>query len=83
MFFRRSPRRRHSSGLGSFVISARARWSHSDADRKLSFKRGYSRRLGVESLEDRHLLAAVTVSNISDVVDGNTTSIANLIGTPA
>ncbi len=35
-----------------------------------------------ELLEDRCLLAAVTVSNSNDVVNGNVTSIANLIATP-
>src|SRR5262245_32654840 len=39
----------------------------------------YSRRLAVELLEDRRLLAMVTVTNTSEVVDGNTTSISNLI----
>ena len=48
----------------------------------LSFKRGYSRRLTLEPLEDRWLLAAVTVSNNSDVVNGDTSNIANLIATP-
>ena len=40
------------------------------------------RRLCIEPLEDRRLLANVTVSNLNDVVDGNVTSIAALIGTP-
>lgn len=40
------------------------------------------RRLHVEALEDRRLLATVTVGNVSDVVNGTTTSIAALIATP-
>lgn len=39
----------------------------------------YSRRLRIESLEDRRLLAGVVVSNTSDLVIGNTTSIAGLM----
>ena len=35
-----------------------------------------------ELLEDRHLLAGVTVSNNNDVVNGNVTSIANLFAKP-
>ncbi|MCI0331692.1 MAG: right-handed parallel beta-helix repeat-containing protein [Planctomycetes bacterium] len=42
----------------------------------------FRRRLRFEPLEDRRLLANVTVSNTNDVVDGNVTSIAALIGTP-
>src|SRR4029079_6790983 len=41
-----------------------------------------NRRLGLELLEDRRLLALVTVSNVFDVVNGNTTSITSLIATP-
>jgi hypothetical protein len=36
----------------------------------------------MEPLEDRRLLANVTVSNLNDVVNGTTTSIADLIATP-
>jgi hypothetical protein len=39
----------------------------------------YHRRLRIEPLEDRRLLANVTVGNVLDVVNGNTSSIANLI----
>ncbi len=37
------------------------------------------RRLRFEALEDRRLLANVTVSNVTDVVNGDTTSIAALV----
>jgi hypothetical protein len=40
------------------------------------------RKLRVEPLEERRLLANVTVSKLTDVVDGNTTSIAALVGSP-
>jgi hypothetical protein len=36
------------------------------------------RRLGVEPLEDRRMLASVAVSNLLDLVNGDTSSIANL-----
>ncbi|HEY3394717.1 MAG TPA: choice-of-anchor Q domain-containing protein [Lacipirellulaceae bacterium] len=49
----------------------RARRSHANAI--------YSRRLGLESLEDRHLLAGVVVGNNSDLVNGNTASINALM----
>src|SRR5262245_50610893 len=42
----------------------------------------YSRRLRVELLEDRRLLANVTITNLNDVLNGNTTSIAALIASP-
>ena len=42
----------------------------------------FSRRLRIEPLEDRWLLANVTVGNTNDVVDGSTASIAALIATP-
>ena len=42
----------------------------------------FYRRLRLEPLEDRRLLAAVTVGNLNDIVDGDVTSIAALIGTP-
>ena len=38
--------------------------------------------LSYESLEDRALLAAVTVGTAADLVDGNTTSVASLIADP-
>ena len=38
-----------------------------------------TRRLSVEALEDRRMLAAVGVTNALDVVNGDTSSIANLI----
>src|SRR5262245_37153776 len=40
------------------------------------------RRLRVESLEDRRMLAGVTVGNSLNVVNGNTASIAALIASP-
>jgi hypothetical protein len=42
----------------------------------------YRHRLRFESLEDRRLLANVTVGNTNDVVNGTTSSIAELIATP-
>jgi subtilisin-like proprotein convertase family protein len=44
-------------------------------------RRRYSH-LAVEALEDRRLLAVVEVTNTNDDVDGDVTSIANLIGDP-
>ena len=41
-----------------------------------------TRCLNVEHLEDRRLLAAVTVTNNLDLVNGDTSSIPNLIATP-
>ena len=41
-----------------------------------------TRRLGFEPLEDRQMLAPVMVSNNSDIVNGNVTSIAALIANP-
>ena len=38
--------------------------------------------LSFEALEDRRMLAAVTVSTAADLVDGNTASIASLIANP-
>ncbi|QEG33135.1 choice-of-anchor Q domain-containing protein [Bythopirellula goksoeyrii] len=40
------------------------------------------RRLATEMLEDRRMLAAVSVSNVSEVVDGTVTSIGALISNP-
>lgn len=42
----------------------------------------FSRRLAAEPLEDRRMLAVVTVNTISDVADGNTDSIMELINSP-
>src|SRR5262245_14312227 len=56
MFSRRFARRRRASGVVSFAENLRSRWSHSNADRVCSFKRGYSRRLTMEALEDRRML---------------------------
>src|SRR5258708_29697183 len=42
----------------------------------------WASRAGVERLESRTLLTTVAVSTINDVVDGNTTSLANLIASP-
>ncbi|HEX4413394.1 MAG TPA: hypothetical protein VH107_07170, partial [Lacipirellulaceae bacterium] len=41
-----------------------------------------ARRLRIEALEDRRMLAAVVVGNASDNVNGVTTSIAALIASP-
>ena len=41
-----------------------------------------TRRLFAETLEDRRMLAAVAVSNASEVVDGNVSSITDLINNP-
>ncbi len=43
---------------------------------------GRSRRLAVEPLEDRRLLAVVTVTNTSDEADGDLTDIPSLIANP-
>ena len=45
---------------------------------------GTSRKVGLsyETLEDRALLAAVTVGTAADLVDGNTTTVASLIADP-
>ena len=45
-------------------------------------RRLHQRRLSIEILEDRRLLAGVTVGNNFDVVNGTTTSITNLINNP-
>ncbi|MEO1496471.1 MAG: choice-of-anchor Q domain-containing protein [Planctomycetota bacterium] len=52
--------------------------------RRRQLARGRSRTVGsrLETLEDRRMLATVTVGNTLDLVDGDTTSIANLIATP-
>ena len=42
----------------------------------------FYRRLRLEPLEDRRLLATVTVGSLSDVVDGDVSSIAALVSTP-
>jgi len=47
-----------------------------------SYERLFTRRLGIETLEDRRMLAGVVVGNFLDVVNGNTTTIANLIADP-
>ncbi len=66
MFFRRSPRRRRRSALGSFSDSTRTRWSRSNVDRVLNFKHGYSRRLNIEPLEERCMLAVNLVFTNDD-----------------
>src|SRR5262245_19759005 len=50
--------------------------------RAIGFRNLTDRRLRFEPLEDRRLLAGVVVGNSSDVVNGTTTSIANLIANP-
>src|SRR5262245_36880076 len=57
MFSRRSPRRRRASGLGSLSQKVRSHWSGPNVDRVFDCKRSFSRRLSMEALEDRHLLA--------------------------
>lgn len=47
--------------------------------RKRKLKLSQTTALNFEKLEDRQLLASVTVSNVSDVTNGNTSSIAALI----
>ena len=42
----------------------------------------FVRRISFEHLEDRRLLATVTVGNLNDVVNGTTSSIAALIAAP-
>ena len=42
----------------------------------------FSKRLKLEPLEQRRLLAVVHVNTAADVLDGDTSSIANLIGSP-
>jgi fibro-slime domain-containing protein/RHS repeat-associated protein len=50
---------------------------------KRSYSRSaFDRRPLIEFLEPRHLLTAVTVANNLDVVNGNVTSISNLIAAP-
>ena len=63
--------RRSRSGRGR---TRRARSAHSSSLR--------SRTPLFEQLEDRRLLAVVTVTNNNDVINGTVTSIANLIATP-
>lgn len=53
-------------------------WGRGSSASVLSFYR----RLRLEPLEDRRLLAHATVGNLNDVVNGDVTSIAALIGTP-
>lgn len=45
-------------------------------------KSSYARRLCAELFEDRRMLASVAVNTVADVDDGDTTSIAALIGDP-
>ena len=56
-------------------------WGSRRSTRKGSM-RSNTRRLRVEPLEDRRMLAAVTVNTNHNSVNGNTTSIAALIATP-
>lgn len=75
MFFRRSTRRQRS--LVNPLTNVLTR--HSNLDRILDAKRGYGRRLFVEALEDRRMMAVVSVSNNTDLNNGDVTSIAALI----
>jgi len=50
--------------------------------RTAGLRQALDRPLRLEALEDRRLLAAVTVGNALDVVNGNTASIAALIASP-
>src|SRR3954465_14379057 len=73
MFSRRSGHPRRRSRLGLFGQSIRSRLSHSNADRVFGLKRDYSRRLAIETLEDRRLLTVNVyfdnVNNQISVVD--------------
>jgi subtilisin-like proprotein convertase family protein len=73
---RRSSRHARSSELFSGRHSI---FRLAPVERIVNAKRAYCRRLSVEPLEARCMLAAVTVSNASDVVNGTVTSIADLI----
>ena len=57
-------------------VSSRAR------NRRLDQRTNKSDLHGFEALEDRRLLATVTVGNSLDLVNGDTSSIANLIASP-
>ena len=57
-------------------VSSRAR------NRRLDQRTNKSDLHGFEALEDRRLLAMVTVGNSLDLVNGDTSSIANLIASP-
>ena len=71
----------HPNGWNWFAASARR--GKSPPRRPIDWiGSSYARRLHVEALEDRRLLAGVTVGNNFDVVNGNTASIAALIATP-
>ena len=76
MFRRKSPRGRNRSARFSLqnTFSFRGR----AVDRILDHKRG-GRRLAVEPLEERRMLAVVTVTNTLDVSNGNVASIADLL----
>ena len=57
-------------------ISSRAR------NRRLAQRANKNSLHGFEALEDRRMLATLTVGNSLDVIDGDTSSITNLIATP-
>src|SRR3954464_7524233 len=73
MFSRRSGRPRRQSRFGLFGRSIRSSWSHSNTERVFGLKRGYSRRLAIETLEDRRLLTVNVyfdnVNNQMSIVD--------------
>src|SRR3954465_4637608 len=65
MFSHRFARRRRASGLGSLTEKARSLWSGSNVDRVFGFKRDYARKLGIELLEERRLLAYTATLNFA------------------
>src|SRR3954464_553442 len=69
MFSRRSGRPRRQSRFGLFGRSIRSSWSHSNTERVFGLKRGYSRRLAIETLEDRRLLTVnVYFDNVNNQI---------------
>ena len=69
-------KRRSANNKSLKPISSRAR------NRRLAQQNRKSQSLSFEALEDRRLLATVTVGNSLDLVDGDTSSIASLISSP-
>jgi hypothetical protein len=64
----RPSRRRRASAFGSFTSRIRSRWSRANVDRVFGMKCGYTRRLKMEALEDRRLLA-VMLSGVPNWID--------------
>ena len=73
------PRRERYGWSPSRGRAARRRAGKSQSDAGLF---AFSRRLRFEPLEDRRLLANVTVSNLNDVVNGNVASIVDSFTMP-